>query len=212
MPRTKTLLFSFLVALAAASSLSSRQFPGSAPPCPLPVWKVSDLQWHNSTHHLDCDARSLRANHTRPNLATAALCMTGLNAEPAGYGPPEIFTVNITGIGPCKQRNPGSVPPRKIGNGWIRCGSSAPVLHFQGNSNLNSSRGHFRVTQQYPCPAGVGEDDDGKIKMYTLNGEAEFGLKCEHDSDFNATCTSDPPTFVIPVTGWKEGYARMIID
>jgi hypothetical protein len=138
--------------------------------------------------------------------------MTGKSTQPEGYGPPSTFHVNITNVGPCSQRNPGSVPPRQIGKGWIRCGSSAPTLYFEGSSNADINKGSFRVSQQFICPNGVDEDGDSRVQLYTANGSVDFGLKCEHDGGSNATCTSEPPVFNIPVTGWSRGVARFVVD
>jgi hypothetical protein len=102
------------------------------------------------------------------------------------------------------------VPTRRIGSGYIRCGSSAPTLFFSGSSNTANSTGYFRVNQQFQCPDGVDEDGDEKIKLYTASGEVHFNLKCDHDKDFNATCRADPPSFRIPVTNVKKGYNRIL--
>lgn len=61
--------------------------------------------------------------------------MTGLSLQPSGYGPPDTLSAETTDIGRCRQQNPGSVPPRSIGKGWIRCGGSAPNFFFEGDSN-----------------------------------------------------------------------------
>jgi hypothetical protein len=175
----------------------------SSPPCRLPVWIAHDLLWKNATNHLDCGSKAVQFSH---------LCYTGMPRQPPGYGPPDTFKVTIEGIGPCRQSNPGSVPPRQIGSGYIRCGSSAPTLFFQGTSNLPSSTGYFRVNQQFSCPDGVDEDGDEKVKGFTASGEATFKLKCEHDKDRNATCRADPPEFKIPVTGLRAIYRRTLWD
>jgi len=197
-------MLGIFAASTTAFSISPLQ-PIPTPPCKPPVWTMSNFIWINSTHNLNCDRR------TRV-LETAALCMTGRSAQPPGYGPPDSLTVNITEIGTCRQRNPGSVPPREIGNGWIRCGSSAPTLFFQGDSNSNQSVGMVRVSQEFFCPNGVDEDGDEMVKMYTANGRAEFGLRCTHDTWRNATCVTYPATFVIPMTGWTEGVSRIVDD
>jgi len=184
----------------------------SSPPCRLPVWIAHELVWKNASHHLDCDPHSWRTPGNK-SVQFNHLCYTGMPRQPPGYGPPDTFRVTIEGIGPCRQSNPGSVPARQIGSGYIRCGSSAPTLFFQGSSNLASSSGYFRVNQQFSCPDGVDEDGDEKVKEFTASGEVTFNLKCEHDKDRNATCRADPPEFKIPVTGLRGIiYRRTVSD
>ncbi|KAF2395655.1 hypothetical protein EJ06DRAFT_525276 [Trichodelitschia bisporula] len=212
----RALLLPLLLAPLTASlpsHLPAHRTPSQTSPCPLPVWIASDLEWHNSTHNLDCDPRTLSRGYngtdTRPS-SNWLLCSTGLSRQPPGYGPPDTFSVNITNVGPCRQSNPGSVPPRNIGKGWIRCASSAPVLYFEGDSNNRNGTGLFRVSQQFTCPDSADEDGDEQVKLYTAHGEVMFGLRCAHDAERNATCTSEAKTFRIPVTGFREGVARTV--
>jgi hypothetical protein len=123
-----------------------------------------------------------------------------MSKQPPGYSPPAVFSVDIDPLGRCKQSNPGSVPPRRIGDGYIRCGSSAPSLYFRGTSNEPASVGMFRVNEQFACAEGRGRKG---IHTFSAWGEVEFGLVCNHDEHRNATCTSEPTTFEIPLLGWK---------
>jgi hypothetical protein len=183
----------------------------SSPPCPLPVWYAHNLSWHNSSNHLDCSPVPQSSNSSTPTPQINPLCFTGLSRQPEGYGPPDTFFVNISSIGPCRQSNPGSVPPRKIGNGFIRCGSSAPTLFFRGSSDKANSTALIRVQQQIACASGTVADGRPKLDIYTAYGEKRFNLACGHDAFFNATCISDPKDFEIPVKGWRLAFGTRIV-
>jgi hypothetical protein len=183
----------------------------SSPPCPLPIWYARDLSWHNSSHHLDCSPAPHSRNDSVPTPPINSLCFTGLSRQPEGYGPPDMFFVNISSIGPCRQSNPGTVPPRKIGNGFIRCGSSAPTLFFHGSSDKANSTALVRVQQQFACANGTGVGGRPKMDIYTAYGEKHFSLICGHDALFNATCVSEPKEFDIPVKGWRLGFRTRIV-
>jgi hypothetical protein len=137
--------------------------------------------------------------------------MTGLSSQPPGYGPPDTLSVDITDIGRCRQRNPGSVPPRSIGKGWIRCGGSAPNFFFEGDSNSAESVATVRVKDEFYCE-GNREEGDGRLKVFTANGRVEFAITCKHDEGRNSTCVSKEKTIRIPVTDWAAGSGRWVAN
>jgi len=104
------------------------------------------------------------------------------------------------------------VPPREIGNGWIRCHSSAPNLYFQGDSSKEESEATIRVKEELICPDSgeANRDEDGSLKIWTVNGEAKFGMRCSHDTGRNATCVTKEKSLQIPVTGWALGSGRWV--
>jgi len=65
------------------------------------------------------------------------------------------------------------------------------------------------VNEQFACSEKRGKKG---VRVYSAWGEVQFGLVCIHDEFRNATCTSDPPTFEIPLVGWKEGYSGRTVD
>lgn len=132
------------------------------------------------------------------------LCLTGLDRHPPGYGPPDTLSVFITNIGPCRQSNPGSVPPRAIGADYVRCGSSAPTLYFEGDSNSRRSEALFRVTEQFACP-----DRDDDVAIYTGMGEVRFPIVCEREDD-GVSCRSEEEEVRVPVGSWRRGFSRWV--
>lgn len=208
-------LLTVVLYTSATTSLLSRQaLNATQPPCKLPDWTMTKFSWFNSTHNLDCDRRTHDRSQDKNDIRDAAsqlLCMTGLTSQPSGYGPPDVLSAEITDIGRCRQRNPGSVPPRNIGKGWIRCGGSAPNFFFEGDSNAAESMATARVTDEFFCE-GNSQEGGRRLRIFTANGKAEFAITCSHDQGRNATCISKEKSIKIPVTGWAEGSGRWIED
>lgn len=119
--------------------------------------------------------------------------------------------MDITDIGRCRQRNPGSVPPRSIGKGWIRCGGSAPNFYFEGDSNSAESIAVVRVKDEFYCE-GNREEEDRRLKVFTANGRVKFAISCSHDGGRNATCVSKEKSIRIPVTDWAAGSGRWVVE
>jgi hypothetical protein len=136
--------------------------------------------------------------------------MTGLNTQPPGYGPPDVLSADVTDISRCRQRNPGSVPPRAIGKGWIRCGGSAPNFYFEGDSNAAESIATVRIKDEFYCEGN--QEGERGVRVYTANGKAEFAISCTHDEGRNATCVSREKSIHIPVTDWAAGSGRWVVD
>lgn len=208
-------ILTIILCTSATPSLIHRQAPNSTEaPCKLPEWTMTKFRWFNSTHNLDCDRRARDRSHDDDNVRDAAPrlpCITGLSTQPPGYGPPDTLAADITDIGRCRQRNPGSVPPRSIGKGWIKCGGSAPNLFFEGDSNAAESIATVRVKDEFYCE-GFRDEEDGRLKIFTANGKAEFAITCSHDEGKNATCISKEKSIRIPVTDWAAGSGRRLLD
>lgn len=178
----------------------------------IPVWTVSNFNWFNSTHNLDCvtgpdigdgttcfnstpSGNTITCDPSQGPCATCGVpaCYTGLPYVPLGYGPPDSVTFSIKNGYSCSQTNPQSVHRAEVGEGYVNCGGTAYYASFYGNSNSASGTGRidYNPIGSYQCKNG---------SMISVSGSVSFPISCTHDSGFNATCTAKP--FVIPVTAF----------
>jgi hypothetical protein len=212
---TRVLVMALLAVSAYASP--SKLLPRSITPpegCPIPTWKVTEFQWYNGSHSLDCIHNQVDINTKgclcghgwcEPDPATCNgtmvnVCWTGMpNYEPWGYGPLETLDIDLADGLNCHDEYIG-YRIHDIGNGASNCGyadrGAGRIVAFYGSSNLEKSTGRIDYT------LGDGHAlkcDNGS--SITYSGSTDFQLSCTHDAYFNATCTA--PVFEIPVLNYK---------
>ncbi|KAL3465715.1 hypothetical protein BJX64DRAFT_252313 [Aspergillus heterothallicus] len=199
----------------AASSLALR--PRSITPptgCPLPTWEVTNLNWYNGSHSLDCIHNEADINDKgclcgdtwcEPDQATCNgswvnVCYTGMpNYQPWGYGPPQTLEIDFADGLTCADQYIG-YRVHDIAHGESNCGYAdrglGRIVSFYGTSNDDVSTGHM----DYVLGSGHALTcEDGR--RITYSGSTDFELTCDHDSFFNATCTAAP--FEIPVLDYE---------
>jgi hypothetical protein len=171
--------------------------------------EMTAFNWVNSTHNLDCvnpnypaggsvcwNSTSLCASGS-PGCICTAYCETGTPAvayQPLGYGPPDTLSITIDG-GTCSHTSPSGFRDSELGQGDFDCGSAAQIISFTGNSNKHVGEIGTVIFNAYYA-SGV-STCDSKPAQYT----AKFPLICNHDSGFNATCTTK-----LPVTLHFDGF------
>ncbi|KAL4865289.1 hypothetical protein BDV12DRAFT_174920 [Aspergillus spectabilis] len=212
---TLTIMTGMLSLSASVSSLSSR--PRSITPpaeCPIPTWEVTNFQWYNGSSSLDCihnqadiNARGCLCgnNWCEPNQATCNgswvnVCYTGMpNYQPWGYGPPQTLHIDFEDGLSCADQYIG-YRVHDIGNGESNCGyadrGQGRIVSFYGSSNDAISTGHM----DYVLGAGHALTCANGSQI-TYSGSTDFQLTCQHDAEFNATCTAEP--FEIPVLSYE---------
>jgi hypothetical protein len=203
-------LLSLLVPAVLAAPSNTKTAVIIPASCPYPTsWTVSNFNFFNSTHNLDCvtgpdvgdgttcfNSTSSGTVTCDPRLGPCEncgvpACFTGLPAQPLGYGPPDKVAITINGQ-TCIQSNPQTVHRYEVGEGFVSCGGAAPVLEFFGSSNAAQGTGTINYHPfQGTCPDG---------KSFQASGTGTFSYTCIYDAGRNATCTAAP--FQIPVTSF----------
>ncbi|KAF7958717.1 hypothetical protein EAE96_002251 [Botrytis aclada] len=205
---TAPLAFLFLgtaVCTPLTPHLQSRQSVTPPPECDvIPTWEVTNFNWFNSTHNLDCVDQSNVPNVCVNSTADGLVgcdgnlgpcdecgingCYTGLPLQPAGYGPQDSIKIGINTPGEynqCQQTNPASFRRYDVGNGVVFCAGVAYRVSFIGDSNPHSDGSpntgtiYYEPNHQWACTNG------SVIQGY---GYLEFDMDCSYDSGKNATC------------------------